>query len=146
MTKLMKIDRNFQGDTLKHQHSNQFNDDKAFLFLSFQTNDLLHRKKRKFGQFRDSQYLLDKIHELKQKNKYLSLTLYLGLREAFMISLRDLRDQQMIDILNDELEESRRKNQNEYQVLATVFHDFRTPMNGISTIVVAMEEKFEIDL
>ncbi|CAD8087096.1 unnamed protein product [Paramecium sonneborni] len=57
--------------------------------------------------------------------------------------MKDLRTQQMVDILNDELEESRRQNDNKDQILATVFHDFKTPINGISTIVEAMEEKFD---
>ncbi|CAD8067394.1 unnamed protein product [Paramecium primaurelia] len=103
-------------------------------------------KKSKFGQFKDSQYLLDKINELKQKKLNIQVQHCIwNYKEAYMIQLKDLRNQQMIEILNEELEESKRQNENKDQILATVFHDFKTPINGISTIVEAMEEKFEIN-
>ena len=35
-------------------------------------------------------------------------------------------------------------NQNKDQLLATVFHDFKTPINGILTILESLEEKPEV--
>ncbi|CAD8060875.1 unnamed protein product [Paramecium primaurelia] len=124
-----------QGKILQNQHSNQFNDDTPQL-----------GKKSKFGQFKDSQYHFDTINELKQKKINIQVQHCIwDYKEAFMISLKDLKNQQMVEILNDELEESRKQNENKDQILATVFHDFKTPINGISTIVEAMEEKFDVN-
>ncbi|CAD8081299.1 unnamed protein product [Paramecium sonneborni] len=124
-----------QGESLKNQNSNQFNDDTPYQV-----------KKSKFRQFKDSQYHIDSIKELKQKRINIQVQHCIwNYKGAFMIQIKDLRNQQMVEILNDELEESRRQNDNKDQILATVFHDFKTPINGISTIVEAMEEKFDIN-
>lgn len=48
-------------------------------------------------------------------------------------------------ILNDELDESKKQNENKDQILATVFHDFKTPINGICAIVETLEEKVEMN-
>lgn len=50
----------------------------------------------------------------------------------------------MVQVLTNELEESRKSNDNKDQILATVFHDFKTPINGICAIVESLEEKSEL--
>ncbi|CAD8062279.1 unnamed protein product [Paramecium primaurelia] len=122
-----------QIENLKFPVSNQFNDDNP------------KYGKSKF-RFKDSQYKLFGINELKQKriNIIIQYCIWKN-KEAFMISLKDLENQKLLQILTEELEESKKQNENKDQILATVFHDFKTPINGICTIVEAMEEKYNLN-
>ncbi|CAD8078700.1 unnamed protein product [Paramecium sonneborni] len=122
-----------QIENLKYPSSNQQNDDTP------------QHGKSKF-RFKDRQNKLFGINELKQKKVNITVQHCIwNKKEAFMISLKDLENQKLLQILSEELQESKKQNENKDQILATVFHDFKTPINGICTIVEAMEERYNLN-
>ncbi|CAD8171841.1 unnamed protein product [Paramecium pentaurelia] len=145
LTTLLQDEINFEKQDLINIESPKVQIENQKFQVSNQFNDDTPHGKSKF-RFKDSQYKLFGINELKQKKINITVQNCIwNNKKAFMISLKDLESQRLLQILTEELEESKKQNDNKDQILATVFHDFKTPINGICTIVEAMEERYNLN-
>ncbi|CAD8192045.1 unnamed protein product [Paramecium pentaurelia] len=83
--------------------------------------------------------------QLKKKKLKINLNHCLWFRkQAFMIILQSKDIDKQLDILQQQLNEQQQINENKDLILATVFHDFKTPINGIVSILETLDCKNEI--
>ncbi|CAK87897.1 unnamed protein product (macronuclear) [Paramecium tetraurelia] len=83
--------------------------------------------------------------QLKKRRLKISLNHCLWFRkQAFMIILQSKEIDKQLDNLQQQLNEQLQISENKDLILATVFHDFKTPINGIVSILETLDCKSEI--